>query len=83
MLALFAVPTMNYAVYAGGDHDDDDDDHDDEKGSYGCKKHSQGFESSDGKRFHRDYNKCKLPNGLPNGDTYLDNIPGCPPGFDR
>jgi hypothetical protein len=54
LAALLAAPAMTSSVFAGGHDDDDDDDDDDDKKSHGCKKYSQGFESSDGKCFHRD-----------------------------
>jgi hypothetical protein len=55
LAALVAAPAMTSAVFAGGsDHYDDDDDDDDDKKSHGCEKKSQGYESSDGKCFHRD-----------------------------
>jgi hypothetical protein len=37
LAALFAVPAMNYAVYAGDKDDDDDDDDDDDNGHKECK----------------------------------------------
>lgn len=56
LAAILATPAMTSPVFAGEDKDDDHDDHDDheDKKSHGCKKHSQGFKSSDGKCFHRD-----------------------------